>query len=474
MTVYDNNAADARIASVEFRSEEGQTLAFFRLADATKMDAVRALLTHGPLRQQVMATTVADGESMIVTRGMASPETVLAALAAEGETLLPRAAEKKPFNPWAWRGYTSLLGQGLQIVSSKKTIGSASDNGAIFGFAALNLVANAINIIFGGQEKQDPHHLRALKQECNAQLAPYVAAGALPDPDDDRLSQRPSPPTAAGERFSQLLSKYSVSFGEIFLRTIGSASLAFPFAQWKDVGKTWRETKSFGKAFEASKNHNPATFAVGLMMLTGKGVSFLSREPDPYNPEPPGLVRQFREKVTFRLSSVIEAFAASYMGYDRWRNKRILIGGVEHPDYYGMAGNAVFVGGYGMRLMAPYGSRVVNMPELYAHMADGLAQLPRAELAPRVLALAVHLDQHFRHAPPDKKHPVDVASIYQHLVAELATHHQITLAPLPEVPPRPEAVLPLSQTGSPATQVVGAATHQRLAPVPACMNAQLA
>jgi len=36
---------------------------------------------------------------------------------------------------------------------------------------------------------------------------------------------------------------------------------------------------------------------------SGKFVSFLSSEPDPYNPKPPGLIRQFREKVTFWVTS---------------------------------------------------------------------------------------------------------------------------------------------------------------------------
>lgn len=464
MTVYWNSDAQARIASVEFRGEGGTARAFFRLTDAAHMEAVRELLTQPPLAQQVLATASAAGEPVLVTQGTVSPQTLLQGLAVQGETLVPRAPEKKPFNPWAWRGYTSLLGQGLQIVSSKKTLGNTSDNGAIFGFAALNLVANAINIIFGAQEKKDPHHLRALKQELNAQLAPYVTA-PLPDPEENRLSQRPVAHVSIGSRFSAALSKYSVSFGEIFLRTIGSASLAFPFAQWKDVGKTWRETQSFGKAFEASKNHNPATFAVGLMMLTGKGVSFLSREPDPYNPEPPGLIRKFREKVTFRLSSVIEAFAAGYMGYDRWKTKRILIGGKEHPDYYGMAGNAVFVGGYGVRLTAPYGSRIVDMPELYAHVADGLALVPPAQLAQQVLATAMFLEQHFKAAPPDKKHPVDAASVYEHLVQELATHHRIAVTPMAGVDTAASVALPApALPATPTPHVAGVAAHHMLAP----------
>ena len=323
---------------------------------------------------------------------------------------------------------TSIIGQGLQIFSSRKTIGvTASERSAILLFAVPNLIANGINMAFGGQEKNDPHQLRQLKNEVNAKLAPYVEANALPDSNDTALSHRPAKHETLGQSSSRLLKKYSVSFGEIGLRTIASVNLAFPMLHWKQAAQSFIAADTLGTRFKnlytTAKCDNKETFLVGLTMLTGKFVSFLSKEPDPYNPKPASALDSFREKVTFRLSSVIEGGAATYMAYDRFKNKKIEIGGKKMPDYYGGVGNIVFVGGYGVRLFAPYGTREVNMPELYAHIGDALAKVPDAQRPALLVQTASDLYEHFKFLPENKNHTYSLSSIYAALEKELVQYH---------------------------------------------------
>jgi hypothetical protein len=346
---------------------------------------------------------------------------VLGALAQEGEQLAPPAPVKKPFNPWAWRGYTSILGQSLQIASSMKGNGTAADRMAIFGFAALNLTANFINILFGAQKKTDPHQLRLLKQQANEQLSVYTDAQNLPSPDFIVATDNGKAATDRGVNAS--LQKHSVSFGEIGLRTLGSISLSFPVTRWKSAFTVLRETGSISKAFNTMRNPNPITFGAGLVMILGKLTSMAATEPDPYNPAPPTMLDQFRQKIAFRLSSVIEGGASVWMAYDRFYKQKIKLGGKEMPDYFGAAGNAVFFGGYGIRLAAPYGSRVVNMPELYAHIGQGLSKLSAEDLPDATVRMASQLHQHFNKAE------LPVSEIYTALVNELHTKHHRSVEP---------------------------------------------
>lgn len=426
--LYENRAATGKIASVEFSTSGKDSLAFVRLRGSEHGDEVRAWLGEPSLQQQVVSQTHANDGTLLVIRSKQPSIRLLEVLAQHGETLAQPVPVKKPFNPWAWRGATSLLGQGLQIVSSFKTQSiSTSERRAILIFAASNLVANAINIVFGGQKKDDPYQLRQLKNDANAKLAPYVARESLPDADDKALSHRPAEHETVKQIGMRWLKKYSVSFGEIGLRTLGSASLAFPLTQLVDAAKAFGRAETIGgrfkEFFNAAKCTNKATFIVGLTMLTGKFVSFASKEPDPYNPKPPSMLDTFREKVTFRLSSIIEGSAAAYMAHDRFVNKKIEIGGNPHPDYFGGIGNVVFVGGYGVRLFADYGTREVNMPELYAHIGNALAKVPDAQRPALLAQTASDLYEHFKSLPDDKTHSHSLSTIYENLQKELTTYH---------------------------------------------------
>ena len=420
MARYIASETTAAVQSLETAALGTKRVAWLSLRADSAESAIKKFAQLG-IAATVLSTSARDGMFVIVATTTLEDATILRALAEQGAALSAPAAEKKKFNPWAWRGITSIVGQSLQIAASFASKGSTADRAALFGFASLNLAANFINIVFGAQEKKDAHQLRYLKTRINETVGSVAeTAIALPAVDDSRTDARPKDPVSANQQFKNFLNKYSVSFGEIGLRTVGSVSLAFPITKWGKAAKAFNQG-GIKAAYLAGKNDNRATFLYGLMMLVGKFTSFTASEPDPYNPEPPSLLRQFREKVAFRLSSVIEGAGAAYQTYDRFAKQKISIGGKLHPDYYGGIGSAVFVGGYGIRLGAPYGTREVDMKELYAHVSDALAQLPHEKIPDALANISATLADHF------KTKKLEAPTIYAAIATDLAATHRIAL-----------------------------------------------
>lgn len=290
------------------------------------------------------------------------------------------------------RGYLSTLGQSLQLVSSfRTTSGSASDRSAIFGFTVVNLLANAINILFGAQHKNDPNQLRYLKEQVNTELAPLKRDGTiLPTPEQTLL------PAPQHQSVTDYLRKYSVTTSEFVLRTAGSLSLIAPVTGWGNAWRNLRGGMTVGETFRRARNSNPVTFAAGFFSLAGKAFILAAKEPNPYNPEPPSLWRRARETLMFRASSISEAIGAAWMAHDRFTRQTILVGGKPKPDYFGGYGNLAVLAGYVPRWVAPYGSHEVDMPELYAHVAKGLAALPDDKIPPMLDKISAELAEHFR------------------------------------------------------------------------------
>ena len=442
--IYIASGAAAGIEGAEFASANGTYLGFYHVTNTQAAQQLRGWLEAAPLHQQMVSQTKDGDRLLLVAQGKQAPSQVMEQLAAHGVQLTPPEKNEK-IDPWKIRAATSVVGQGLQIWSGFATrtrvayeaaeaakagrafdaSGAKADIISILGFATLNMCANLMNWIFGAQEKKDPRQLRFLKSQFNEQIAPLVDGNALPNVDNACLKTRPADPQkkTAGQRVYNFLQGYSVTFGEIGLRVVGSALLAFP----KPIQgmKTLFQTQSLKEAFKVAKNPTK-TFYVGLTMLAGKFTSLLAKEPDPFNPEPPGLIRRFRESVAFPLSSVIEGGAATYMGASKAINKdgtsniRVFNRNYDR-DLLNAAGNASFVYGYGVRFKAPYGTLEVDMPELYAHISDGLAKLP-VEKIPAVLAeTSMGLAAHFQ------KKELPASIIYAAIAADLAKQHKIEL-----------------------------------------------
>lgn len=437
---FVTRAPQTALRRLEVAHEGAITSAFLTFASVSGANAfVQKMQAQPDNQMQIVAQSSHTNGALLIVQ---TPEPLEAFIArvAEGEPLIPEEKKSRWADPWVWRGITSVIGQSLTLTSGfLGTNSKAGDKSALIGFASLNLMANAMNVTFGSQKKEDKNQLRFLANEANHKLE---MAGASELPDVGRVTDA-LPNDGAEQTWGQSLysslQKYSVTGGEIGLRTIGATSLAFPITNW---GKGLRAFQSGGlkAAFHAIKNGNPVTFYAGLATLAGKFTSLASKEPDPYSPEPASALRQFREKITFPLSSVIEGVAAGFMTHDRFARQKIrLPNGTIIPDYMGGIGNGIFIGGYGIRLAAPYGSLEVNMPKLYTHLAKGIASVPAEKRLQVVSDMALELSEHF--AKPETH---SAGQIFEGIEQALKKNHAIQLRPaeLPKSTPLPQIQSP--------------------------------
>ena len=215
---------------------------------------------------------------------------------------------------WAIRGMLSTAGQTLVLISGLKSAKNGTDRGATIGFATVNLLANAINILFGAQKKQDKHQLRYLEEQINAQIAPLAKdASALPSVGAEKGN-------GTGDSW---ISKHSVTVSEVGLRTLGSLSLIAPITGWGKAFSNWRGGMSLAETFSKARSQNKVTYYAGMFSLAGKFFTVAASEPDPYNPAPMTKWRAAREKWMFRLSSISEATAGAWMSYDAFTQQKI-------------------------------------------------------------------------------------------------------------------------------------------------------
>lgn len=371
--------------------------AFVTLSSPQAADSLKQLLTNRLPQLKVLGVHARGNETVLSLAGFQDNQELIDTFAAFGQPLSPASHKNKLTDPWLWRGSSSVVGQGLMLFSSRHGTGSKKDRDAVLGFAALNMLANITNIIFGSQKKDDPHQLQFVAEKIHTQLAPLAEENALPAPEEATkpLPIDPNHRRTFGEKAYDFAQKYSVSGGEIGLRVLGSLSMVFPITKWFESTGILFKTRSWKAAYEVAHNHNPHTFYAGIGMLVGKFTSMAAKEPDPYNPNPSSAIDTFREKVAFPLSSVIEAGATAYSMHDRFTRQKIKLDDVEHPDFLGGWGNAVFLGGYGIRFAAPYGSLNVNMKQLYAYTAQSLLQLPAEKREAAMLESAHVLAEHF-------------------------------------------------------------------------------
>lgn len=415
MQVYQNlQGKKSPIKTVEFPEDSGDKTAFLHLNSFDDLEPVKAWLGEAGL--SITAQALAGDQPVLVVTG-ADQKGMTEALKARGDDFQLQPKQKKSLkDPWVWRGISSFAGQSLTLYSGlTNKAKDPADKAGLVGFASANIVANISNIVFGQQKKKDPHQLRYLKERINEQLADRFTADApLLSPDENRSSQRQEEDTrSAGRKFYEMAQKYSVSGGEIGLRIFGATSLSFPISQWANFS-----TALDKRSLTPLANTNPVTYKAGLITLLGKFVSLVSKEADPYNPKPPSLLDKFREKGAFRLSSVIEGAAAAWMTADMWKQ----------GDRVGAAGNLIFVGGYMIRLLAPFGERAVDMKELNAHITDSIAGMPREQLPQTLADIASDLHRHFNKDKKPGKGPT-IGQLYADLAADLQKHHGIDLSP---------------------------------------------
>lgn len=421
VTHYRAVSTQGALESVDFSTVGGENFAFFQLYDQAALESIRRAVTAPPLQQTVSAITSVAGKPMLITRGKASPDAILEEFKKSYGVKFEKVAQPKTFEAWRLRSLLGFGGQGLQLASSFLRPSGRIDT-SVMVFAASNLAANTINLIYDhGTQVEDKHQLRYLKQQVNRELTPHLKAGeSALSIDDKRTALRPPDHTHKPlDEAKGFLKRHSVAVGELGLRYLGAIGLAFPARWWKEA---WM-AKTLPRM-----DPSPLRVYTGLSSILGKTVAATSKIPDPYNPKPRRWFDDIREKYSFLTGGLIEVTSFSALAYDAFMNtggknshRGIKINGHIHRDWLGGIGATMFVLGYIVRSWAQYGERKVDMNELYAHASDTLAETS-PEKIPQLLAnTSASLAEHFKNRPN-----LSFASIYSDLASDLHRYHAHT------------------------------------------------
>jgi len=443
MVSYINRNSSGGVRRVEFAPAADGHFAFLSFNDAAEARQFGATLEQMPVGQHVVAETQLDGKPVLVTQGKASGNALLEQLRASGNDLAPEV-KKARIDPWVVRSVLGIGGQSLQLASSfmrppregPKTFWGSVDTGTLV-FAASNLTANGINLIYKSQEVDDPHRLRFLKQQINDIVGPRLSSEqTLISVDEKRaapLYDSGKPP--ASNRFQSFMQRNSVNVGELGLRYLGAFGLAYPARGWPNMLNGQLPKRS----------DYPLRYAAGMTSVVGKTVALASTIPDPYNPAPEGFIGKLRSHYSFIAGGIIEAAAFTGLAVDSFKtgpeyNKSgIQFRGKHMKDWLGVVGASMFVVGYITRLFAKYGTRHVDMRELYAHAGQTLAKVPDSELPKAVADVAANLTGHFK-----GEDNLDYSTVYSNLYNELCRYKPRALtAPAPAnsgpaSPPEPQ------------------------------------
>ncbi len=420
MALYNITNSNSALMAVEFIPVSQGNMTFFYIRDPEKKEEVRRQIEK--LGQTVISEASADNTLTLITRGGKNKEELAGALKASDYNIELNTPKHK-INWWSLRGNMSNVGQVLQLISAFKEPRPtperpvrpkySADQGA---FAILNLAANMINILFGGQKEKDKYRLLHVKENLNALLGSALPEDATP-PDTaisySEITKETQPPPTLGQRANAFMRRNSVRLGEIGLRVLGSLALVFPAKpeHWKKVGNAFKKG-GIGAAATASLNPDKFNLISGTTYLIGKTVAFASKTPDPYDPKPKSVLDRIREKYFFRASSLIEMSAAGTLAYGNLKKDKPL----------GALGGGIFMGGFVTRLLAPFGSKQLDTEEVFAYTHDFLARMPHEKLPQLVAESAALLNKDI-----GDERKLTFGNIYTRLTTDLYRYHNIAL-----------------------------------------------
>ncbi|MFZ4125627.1 MAG: hypothetical protein ACOYJ2_06110 [Rickettsiales bacterium] len=461
---FVNRSPNGRvIAAVEF---DAQTkTAFFTVAEGD-VDRAKALL-------QSIGQTLVTQSIVLVTRGEDTREALFSKLGVQGQVLEPAQPEKQGLlqflkkEGWKLRGGSSIVGQSLTLFAAANSISKTklpefyagkhkpSFDPSTGAFAVLNLTANFVNWIFGGQKEEDKAGLKKFDDVIVDEINRYQPGTAQQISAEDvrKVSYMSEKERAEHEKERSplgVLQKNSVRLGEVGLRTAGSIFLMFNYkaifpsvrALFKgkgfvfhgDQGSMWKPLfeGDLAKTFKTVRTEDNNTFLVGCGMVTGKIMGLFAETYDPNNP-PKTYLGELRQKVFWTVSSWTEMFAQSFAAYDRFANKRLVLGGKPYVDYSGGVGNIILtVPPYPTRLVLPYGEKVLDVNEIQARLLDELPKLP-AEKIPEVVArVCARMDEHMGEKSPG------FAKLYAQVMEKLENFHHISAKAVPAGAPQPK------------------------------------
>lgn len=454
MSVYKITNPESALSTVEFSPVAEGNFSFFHIKDPAQKQAVKEWLTSAGMGQELVADTKFDGHDILVTHGARTRDEMLKSLEEHGDKTQLKVI-KKPFNYWAARGAMSIVGQCLQLASATLQVEQVDKNHPLLkpdnahfnpklkegmyvrkgfspdigAFAILNLAANFINILYGGQKEEATHQLRAIKSDLNVNLNDHIASGEQPfDVNDNRVSHRQEvqKPKTTAQKANEFIQENSVRIGEIGLRYLGALALVFPTNR---MGKGWAALKAgnVAAAYRAAKNPATLTLVSGYGYLLGKTLALFAKVPDPYDPTPHTKLDTIREDYLFKVGGLIEAVAGGTIGYNAFAKKKIALPDPNKPgltpraDFLGGVGGTLFAAGYIVRLGAKFGSRTLDTDEVFAHATDTLAKTPPEQLPQLMAESAATLKEHLK----DK--PVEYSEIFTKMMTDMYRYHHIAL-----------------------------------------------
>ncbi len=434
MALYTNTNPDSPIISVEFSPTSEGNITFLRTV-ASNNDKITEWLTANG--QSIISETLVEGQRILVTRGPKSQQEIMQLLNSNGENFKITGADHA-FQPWKWRGNVTMAGHILQYISSGMRPGGVSAATKIF--AGSNILANLTNIIFGAEESPDTNRLHYFKEKFNEQIhAELPGINILPVTDKRAaLHAQPQKPKSLGQKATDFMRHYSVRFGEIGLRFFGAFALAFPVANWKSAAQALGKG-ALKEAYNLGKNENSAHFVAGSAYFLGKVVALFSKAPDPYaDASKHNAFETFRTEYSFKLGGLIEGIAPFFLIKDYFTNPKMQITlpnnkflpesiagkpfrGAKTTDFIGGTAGILFAIGQTIRFFAPFGTRKVDMNEIYAHITDTLALAPKDKLPQLLAQSAAAMQTHF------KEQKLEFGQVYTQLANDLYRYHGIAL-----------------------------------------------
>jgi hypothetical protein len=439
MATYENNSVKSVFSSVDI--DDASNTAFSYVKNEADVDKVKEWLAASG--QSIVAQSYVKGHTVIVTQSSGQKEAFLSTLGElDGGAFTPVQPEKPSFlqnlrtHGWKIRGGSSVVGQSMTLFSAFNAVSKVdADAGrlkpkfdpAIGAFAILNLTANFVNYIFGGQKEDDAKGLTKfdaiIADEVNRYL-PDNAPKVLPAEvrklsymDDAQMAEHNKDRSPAG-----VIKRNSVRLGEVGLRTLGSLCMVFNYKKVLPAFKQLSQGE-MKQAFLTAKVEDRATFLAGCGMVAGKIMGLFAKTNDPNDP-PKTYIEEIRQKVLWTTSSFTEMLAQSSVAYDRSKNKRLVIGGVARPDVTGVAGNVLLtVPPYPTRLVLPYGKKVLDVDEVQARLLDELPKLPRDKIPEVVARVTARMVEHMGDSSPS------FSELYKNILKKLETYHHIDACP---------------------------------------------
>lgn len=439
MAIYRNTQEKSALDTVDF--DDDHKVGFFFVKHEVDVEQAKALLQS--TGQRIIAQSYVKGRTVIISQGDDDRETLFKKLGSTGcGEFEPKPPEKPTFlqflrkNGWKIRGGSSVVGQSLTLFSAFNAVSKTDAEAgrlnpkfdpAIGAFAVLNLAANFINYVFGGQKEEDIAGLQKFDAIIAEEVNRYLPEGTKRIVADDvhklsymteeELAEHNKDRSAAG-----IMKKNSVRLGEVGLRTLGSICMMFNYR------KALPALSKLGKgelkeAFLTAKVEDKNTFIAGCGMVAGKMMGLLATTYDPNDP-PKTYIDEIRQKVLWITSSFTEMVAQSFVIFDRAKNKRLVLNNTALPDYTGVVGNTLLtVPPYPTRLVLPYGEKVLDVDEVQARLLNELHLLPPEKMPEVAARVTARMVEHMRDKAPR------FSELYTDIMHKLETFHHMSLLP---------------------------------------------